>query len=313
MLTEQRYQIILDLLKEKKSVTATELKEILDTSESTVRRDITALHKAGKLIKVFGGAVALEDEGTVSAYEPTVEQKSELYVKEKRKIAQYAAELIEEEDFIYLDAGTTTGYMIDALGYTNAVFVTNAVSHAQRLAAKGIKVFLIGGELKSSTEAVIGAQAMKNLQEYHFTKGFFGANGITKAEGFTTPDANEALVKQTAIERCKNRYILADHSKFGCISSVTFFCFCECKDSDRWLPGRVSGAGLCDRGGRKKFDLTLFLSVLVSCIDNKHAFSIVRIRTVYVVNILLASSRMYYSYRQCSLENVRSRNKSTRF
>jgi DeoR family fructose operon transcriptional repressor len=93
MLTEQRYQIILDLLKEKKSVTATELKEILDTSESTVRRDITALHKAGKLIKVFGGAVALEDEGTVSAYEPTVEQKSELYVKEKRKIAQYAAEL----------------------------------------------------------------------------------------------------------------------------------------------------------------------------------------------------------------------------
>ena len=176
MLTEQRYQIILDLLKEKKSVTATELKEILDTSESTVRRDITALHKAGKLIKVFGGAVALEDGDTVSAYEPTVEQKSELYVE-----------------------------------------------------AKGIKVFLIGGELKSSTEAVIGAQAMKNLQEYHFTKGFFGANGITKAEGFTTPDANEALVKQTAIERCKNRYILADHSKFGCISSVTFSAFVNAK------------------------------------------------------------------------------------
>ena len=102
-------------------------------------------------------------------------------MEEKKKIAQYAAELIEEEDFIYLDAGTTTGYMIDALGHTNAVFVTNAVSHAQRLAAKGIKVFLIGGELKNSTEAVIGAQAMKNLQEYHFTKGFFGANGITKS------------------------------------------------------------------------------------------------------------------------------------
>ena len=86
MLTEQRYQIILDLLKEKKSVTATELKEILDTSESTVRRDITALHKAGKLIKVFGGAVALEDEGTVSAYEPTVEQKS-LCGREKKNRA----------------------------------------------------------------------------------------------------------------------------------------------------------------------------------------------------------------------------------
>ena len=52
------------------------------------------------------------------------------------------------------------------------------------------------------------------------------------------------------------------------------FCFCECKDSDRLLSGRLSGDGLCDRGGRKKFDLTLFLSVLVICIDNKHAFSI---------------------------------------
>ena len=85
MLTEQRYQIILDLLKEKKSVTATELKEILDTSESTVRRDITALHKAGKLIKVFGGAVALEDGDTVSAYEPTVEKRANSMWKKKEK------------------------------------------------------------------------------------------------------------------------------------------------------------------------------------------------------------------------------------
>ena len=81
MLTEQRYQIILDLLKEKKSVTATELKELLDTSESTVRRDITALHKAGKLTKVFGGAVALDEDKKVTAYEPTVAQKSELNVE----------------------------------------------------------------------------------------------------------------------------------------------------------------------------------------------------------------------------------------
>ena len=59
--------------------------------------------------------------------------------------------------------------------------------------------------------------------------GIFGANGITKAEGFTTPDANEALVKQTAIERCKNRFVLADYSKFGCISSVTFSAFVNAK------------------------------------------------------------------------------------
>ncbi len=229
MLTEQRYQIILDLLKEKKSVTATELKEILDTSESTVRRDITALHKAGKLIKVFGGAVALEDEGTVSAYEPTVEQKSELYVEEKRKIAQYAAELIEEEDFIYLDAGTTTGYMIDALGHTNAVFVTNAVSHAQRLAAKGIKVFLMGGELKKFYRGSDRCSGNEESAGISFYQRILWSKWNHKSRRIHDTGCDEALVKQTAIERCRNRFVLADHSKFGCISSVTFSAFANAK------------------------------------------------------------------------------------
>lgn len=83
MLTEQRYEIILGLLREKNSVTVTELKDILNASESTVRRDITALYKAGKLTRVFGGAVALEH--TVNAYEPTVAQKVELNIEEKRR------------------------------------------------------------------------------------------------------------------------------------------------------------------------------------------------------------------------------------
>ena len=105
MLTEQRYEIILGLLREKNSVTVTELKDILNASESTVRRDITALYKAGKLTRVFGGAVALEH--TVNAYEPTVAQKVELNIEEKKKIAVYAAALIRPEDFVYLDAGTS--------------------------------------------------------------------------------------------------------------------------------------------------------------------------------------------------------------
>ena len=220
MLTEQRYEIILKLLEEKRSITVTELKDILDTSESTVRRDITALDKAGRLTKVFGGAVVLERK--VTAYEPTVAQKSELNKKEKEKIAEYAASLIKADDFVYLDAGTTTGLILDYLEGTKASFVTNAVSHAPRLAKMGIHVFLIGGELKSSTEAVVGSQAIKMLSMYHFTKGFFGTNGITKREGFTTPDTNEALVKEKAVRQCRDAYVLADCSKFGQVSSVTF-------------------------------------------------------------------------------------------
>ena len=197
MLTKQRQDLLLELLEERGSITVSEVKDMLDASESTIRRDITALDEEGKLVKVFGGAVAARQK--VSAHEYTVAQKSGLNLEEKKRIARSAALLIEPEDFIYLDAGTTTAYMLDYIEETNVTFVTNAVAHAQRLAMRGLKVMLVGGELKASTEAVVGSQAMQTLLNYHFTKGFFGTNGVTKKSGCTTPDANEAMIKRTAM------------------------------------------------------------------------------------------------------------------
>ena len=220
MLTEKRYEVILKCLNEKNSITVTELKELLGISESTIRRDLTALDKAGKLVKVFGGAVAVDSGFTT--VEPSVAQKSGVNKEEKSRIAQYAASLISPNEFVYLDAGTTTGRMIEYITEKSAVFVTNAVSHAQRLAAEGFKVHLIGGELKGTTEAVVGNQAILNIQRLHFSKAFFGVNGISLRAGFSTPDYSEAMVKQTALHQARIAYVLADYSKFGNVSSVTF-------------------------------------------------------------------------------------------
>lgn len=222
MLTRQRQELILKLLDEKGSITVTEVKDLLDTSESTVRRDITALDRQGKLVKVFGGAVRADKEETVTAHEYTVAQKADLNSSQKLKIAKYAASLIEPGDFVYLDAGTTTAYMLDYVNQKEVTFVTNAVAHAQQLASRGMKVLLVGGELKASTEAIVGSQAMKTIREYHFTKGFFGANGVTRKCGCTTPDAGEAMIKQSAMEQCRQCYVLCDYSKFDHVSSITF-------------------------------------------------------------------------------------------
>ena len=220
MLSEQRYTLILELLEKKRSITVTELSEALHISESTARRDIIALDKAGKLTKVFGGAVCADN--VFSSLEPTIAQKTEIFKEEKMQIAKSAVSLIEPDDFIFLDAGTTTGYMLDFIGDYNVTFVTNAVAHAQKLAVKGKRVLLIGGELKGSTEAIVGTSAVLALRDYHFTKGFFGANGISKTAGLTTPDMNEALVKKTAMCQCMKAFIVSDHSKFNVVSSVTF-------------------------------------------------------------------------------------------
>ncbi len=220
MLTEQRHEIILQLLNEQGSVTVNELKLLLKSSESTIRRDLNTLDEEGKLTKVFGGAV-LKDQD-FSTVELSVTQKSSVNAVEKQKIAQYAASLIQPDDFVYIDAGTTTEYMIDFLTEKGATYVTNAVTHARKLALAGFKVIQIGGELKGITEAVVGNQAILTLEKMNFNKGFFGTNGISRHRGFTTPDFNEAMVKETAFGHSHDRYVLADSSKFDEISSVTF-------------------------------------------------------------------------------------------
>lgn len=220
MLSEQRQEMILRLLQEQGSVTVPQIREVLGVSESTIRRDITELDKAGKLTKVFGGAMPYTS--AFNTKELSVEQKRLVHRQEKREVAQRAAALIEPGDFVYLDAGTTTGCLIDCLTHKEATFVTNAVDHARRLAVAGHRVFLVGGELRGTTEAVVGSQAILTLQTYHFTKGFFGTNGISRRDGLTTPDEGEGMVKRCALRRCKERYVLADASKFGVVNTVCF-------------------------------------------------------------------------------------------
>lgn len=220
MLAEERFRAILTLVEEKRTVTVQELTELLDTSESTIRRDLTELHKRGSLIKVHGGATSVDNN--IKTRDEELEVRRDRNTQEKQKIGDYAASLVEKDDFVYLDAGSSIDLMINALAQPEAVYVTNAVGHAQKLLKKGYEVLLIGGRLKGVTEAVVGAEAIESLNRYNFTKGFFGTNGVHPSAGFTTPDSEEALVKKKAMERCRMCYVLADSSKIGQVTSVTF-------------------------------------------------------------------------------------------
>lgn len=222
MLTEERFNKILTLLDEKKAVTVQELSEILNTSESTVRRDLNTLNSKGKLHKVHGGATAASPESIINT-EEDVRTKNRLHSKEKEIIAQYAASLINDDDFIYIDAGTTTEKLINFIpNNSKATFVTNGIVHAKKLVYKGLRAFVIGGELKLITEAIIGINAVCELNKYNFTKCFLGTNGIARNNGLTTPDIDEAVLKNRAFERSSITYVLADHSKFNRVFPVSF-------------------------------------------------------------------------------------------
>ena len=113
MLTETRQEEILRILEEQGSVTVQELKQQFGASESTIRRDLNVMDQRGELVKVFGGAVR-KDTGIITSDEK-VSQRVSQNRREKLKIARYAAGLVEPNDFVYLDAGTTTGCMIPYL------------------------------------------------------------------------------------------------------------------------------------------------------------------------------------------------------
>lgn len=220
MLTQERRKQILDILNEKGCVTVTTLTQIFGSSESTIRRDLAALADLGKINKVHGGATVLTQEFIKN--EDSIEIKFLKNVDAKSKIAEYAAAQINDDDFVFIDAGSTTYLMTKYIENTKATFVTNGIAHAKALANNGCKVFVIGGELKYTTQAIIGLVAASNLQKYNFSKAFIGTNGIAEKQGYTTPDTDEAMLKAVAIERSFVSYILADSAKFGKVSAVSF-------------------------------------------------------------------------------------------
>ncbi len=220
MLTEERHQIIIEAVNSHSGVTIAELSRILDVSQSTVKRDLNILAEAGKITKVRGGAIALYE--SFSAIEKTAEEKAAIFTAEKAAIAEYAASLVENGDFVFIDAGTTTEKMIEHLPTKDVTFVTNGYIHAKKLAHRGFRVYITGGEIKSATEAIVGAECVLNLKSYNFTKCFIGTNGISLTAGFTTPDVNEARVKSAAIDSSRKTFVLADRSKFDKITSATF-------------------------------------------------------------------------------------------
>lgn len=216
MLTEERHQIILEILKSKGTAKINDFIEATNTSESTIRRDLTFLEGKLLLKRIHGGATLLK--GRFS--EPSYNEKEIVNISEKELIGKYAASLIEEGDCIYLDAGTSTFEIIKYIDKKNIVVVTNGLKHINALIERDINSFILGGRVKIKTKAVVGSDALKNLEKFRFDKCFIGINGVHVEYGFTTPDSEEAILKEKAISISRETFILADESKFAEVSFV---------------------------------------------------------------------------------------------
>ena len=217
VLAEERHRIILELLKERNVVKLQDICERTHCSESSGRRDLQLLEERGLLVRVHGGAKMKQP----LQRELDVMGKSTQNTQEKESLGAKAASYIQDDDVIYLDAGTSTLAIIPYLSEDqHLTVVTNGVEHASLLADKNIRTFLLGGRLKNTTKAIIGVEAANDLKRFRFNKAFLGINGVHEKYGLTTPDPDEAEIKRTALERSEKGYVIADKSKFGYVSFV---------------------------------------------------------------------------------------------
>ena len=213
MIVAERKKQILKIIQKNQFISLQELKKVTKTSLSTVRRDLDILAADGLVRRVHGGVEWIEPiRGSLP-----VSERLSLYQATKQKIAQRAAQQLQGGEIIFLDAGTTTGELIPYLADKKpaVTVVTNSVHHAAQLSDLMIPVMIIGGQVKQTTDAVIGAAAVNQINHMVFHVSFVGADGLSVEFGLTTPDLEEAAIKKAVVERSQVSYVLADNSKIG--------------------------------------------------------------------------------------------------
>jgi DeoR/GlpR family transcriptional regulator of sugar metabolism len=219
LLTPDRERRILESLGDRARSVA-ELSRALRVSEATVRRDLDALARRGKVRRVHGGAERVR----ALPGEPVFTEKASLRAAEKERIAELALGLVADGDTIYLDGGSTVLALARRLGEKrDLTVITNSLMAAAELmeSGQGHRLILLGGEFRALSRTLVGPLTEPVLARLHPDKAFMGTIGFTAEEGISTTDANEAFTKERVMRRARQVVLLADAAKLGHPSLVT--------------------------------------------------------------------------------------------
>jgi DeoR family fructose operon transcriptional repressor len=222
MYAPERQQAIAGLVREQGRVSVVEIAARFEVTTETVRRDLAALERGGLVHRVHGGAVA---GGALSMLETEVDERDRAHAEQKDRIAKAALGLLPSAaTAVLLDAGTTTMRLAALLPTDRPLTVlTNSVPIAHRLAGQSrLSVYLIGGRVRSLTQACVGQTTVDELARLRVDVAFLGANGFSLDHGFSTPDQEEAAVKTAMIAAARQSVVLADSSKAGVDHLVSF-------------------------------------------------------------------------------------------
>lgn len=219
MKTEQRRQQILNLLEETGTLNVSQLADRFSVSVVTIRKDLDDLEREDLLQRTFGGAVFSHR----SRFNRSFLERAQEHRRAKCAIAAAAYNYIKDGDTIMLDAGTTTLALAEYLKthIKSAFIITCSVPAALELSSAGYDILLLGGTVRNKSLALLGRETLTIIERYRADKAFLGSTGFTAEMGHTTPNPDDAQVKEALMRAASETYVLVDSSKYGhrCLTS----------------------------------------------------------------------------------------------
>ncbi|MDY6268571.1 MAG: DeoR/GlpR family DNA-binding transcription regulator [Selenomonadaceae bacterium] len=250
MKTKDRRERVLQDLIEKRRVSIEELARELDVSTMTIRRDLRRLADEDVVTLVHGGAVY--NEG--SAYLPAMSVRERQMRREKSLIAEYCASHIPEGSAVYLDNGSTTVEIADALrGKQNIAVLSHSLPVLNILSnAKNIQLVSIPGIYELNAKGFFGDLAIRMIRQFRIDIAFLGVTAVDTEDGVMSAVFYEQALKKALIERARKKILAIDHTKIG---GSSFLKVCDLKDIDGIVTDRLANPSFLKSAARLGIDV----------------------------------------------------------
>jgi DeoR/GlpR family transcriptional regulator of sugar metabolism len=214
MLTSQRKNVLMEVLRRDGQIVATRISAELGVSEDTIRRDLRELAKEGLLQRVHGGALPTSPAlGDFAA-------RQQIATDDKAAIGRAAAALVQPGQVVFVDGGTTCAQLVRALPrQLRATVVTHSPSIAMELMDHpDIEVIMLGGRLFRHSIVGVGAATLEAIAQIRADTFFLGVTSLHPELGLSTGDHEEACVKRALCRAAAETIVLASPEKLATAS-----------------------------------------------------------------------------------------------
>ncbi len=217
MTKAERQRKILDYLEEHGSIGIQTMCEMFEIVPMTARRDLAELEADQKLERTHGGAILSERLAHRMDIAVPTWERMKIHSKEKMAIAGEARRFVNEEEHIFISAGTTAHFFARTLADAARLnVVTDAVNITYELSAyPNVDLISLGGEVRHNALTMTGQLTERNLQNFSFDSAFIGVNAIDSTGDVLLSSVAESSILRTVISRSKNVFIMADSAKIG--------------------------------------------------------------------------------------------------